>query len=162
MELDVLLEQDESAVLDEAYSVLEGAQAAHYEAAGEQFTRAKLEGLFRLVVDALRTKNLAQVGEYSEQVAVERYGQGFDISEVQAAYNALEEAMWRRVIRQAPADELPEAIGMLSTVLGYGKDSLARAYVSLACKRHVGSLDLSALFAGTTDEVASDDAVDVG
>lgn len=150
MDLDVLLAQDESAILDEAYSVLERSHVAHYEAAGEAFTREKLEGLFHLVVDAIRTKNLARVGEYSEEVATERFGQGFDISEVQAAYNALEEAMWRRVIAKAPADELPEAIGMLSTVLGYGKDALARTYVSLACKRHVPSLDLTAMFAGTT------------
>ena len=43
-----------------------------------------------------------------------------------------------------------EAIGLLTTVLGFGKDAVARKYLSLACKRHVPSLDLSALFAGVT------------
>lgn len=150
MELDVLLAENESSVLDEAYAVLDRSHVAHYEAAGERFTRDKLAGLFALVVAAIRTKNLAGVGEYSEAVAVERYGQGFDISEVQAAYNALEEAMWRQVIARVPADELPEAIGLLSTVLGFGKDALARTYVSQACKRRVPSLDLTAMFGGTT------------
>jgi hypothetical protein len=37
----------------------------------------------------------------------------------------------------------------MSTVLGAGKDALARTYVSLAGHRHVTSLDLSALFRGT-------------
>jgi hypothetical protein len=150
MELDVLLAENESSVLDEAYSVLERSHVAHYEAAGEGFTRDKLADLFALVVDAIRSKNLARIGEYSEEVAVERFGQGFDISEVQAAYNALEESMWRQVIAGVPADDLPEAIGLLSTVLGFGKDALARTYVSQACKRHVPSLDLKALFAGAT------------
>ncbi|MDQ1247211.1 MAG: hypothetical protein QG597_1581 [Actinomycetota bacterium] len=58
--------------------------------------------------------------------------------------------MWRQVIVAVPADELPEAIGLLTTVLGFGKDALARTYVSQACKRHVPSLDLTAMFAGTT------------
>ena len=38
---------------------------------------------------------------------------------------------------------------LLSTVLGFGKDALARTFVELASKRHVRSLDLTALFAGT-------------
>ena len=39
--------------------------------------------------------------------------------------------------------------GLLSTILGFGKDALARRYVSLSSQRHVPTLDLSALFAGT-------------
>jgi hypothetical protein len=66
------------------------------------------------------------------------------------AFNALEEAMWRCVVVAEPPDDLAEAIGLLSTVLGYGKDAVARRYLSLASKRHVPSLDLSALFGGAS------------
>jgi hypothetical protein len=58
--------------------------------------------------------------------------------------------MWRRVISAEPPADLAEAIGLVSTVLGYGKDAVARKYLSLASKRHVPSLDLSALFAGAS------------
>lgn len=150
MDLDVLLTQAEPGVLDEAYAALQRSQVTHYEEAGEQFTRQRLADLFALVLDAIRTRNLAGISEYCEEIAVERYDQGFGISEVQTAFNALEEAMWRRVISAEATSDLPEAIGLLSTVLGFGKDALARKYVSLASQRHVPSLDLSALFAGTT------------
>jgi hypothetical protein len=143
----VLLEAEQS-VLDEAYTALQRSHAAHYEAAGEAFTRQGLADLFHLVLDSIRDRDLAEIGSYAEQVATARYGQGFDISEVQMAFNALEEAMWRRVVNAEPPGDLAEAIGLLSTVLGFGKDALARKYVSLACERHVPSLDLSALFAG--------------
>lgn len=148
MDLDALLLENRSSVLDDAYSTLRRSHASHYEAAGEAFTRHALAELFDLVVDAVRTRDLAGISAYSERVAGERFHHGFDISEVQAAFNALEEAMWRRVVATEPVDELAEAIGLLSTVLGYGKDALARTYVSLASSRHVPSLDLSALFAG--------------
>jgi len=46
-------------------------------------------------------------------------------------------------------DELAESLGLLTTVLGVGKDALARTYVSLASHEHVPSLDLRALFEGT-------------
>ncbi len=67
---------------------------------------------------------------------------------MQTAFNVLEEAMWRTVVAATPPDQLAEAVGLLSTVLGAGKDALAAAYVSLATQHHVGSLDLTAMFQG--------------
>ena len=73
---------------------------------------------------------------------------------VEEALSALSEhgddakIMWRRAVVGVPADELAEAVGLLTTILGAGKDALARRYVSLASQRHVPTLDLSALFAG--------------
>jgi len=148
MELEALLLEAEPEVLDAAYSALHGSHVAHYELAGEAFTKQALAELFSLVVNAIRTRDLAAMGAYSEGIAVERFNQGYDISEVQMAFNSLEDAMWRRVVSAEPPGDLAEAIGLLSTVLGYGKDAVARKYLSLACKRHVPSLDLSALFAG--------------
>jgi hypothetical protein len=54
------------------------------------------------------------------------------------------------VVDQAELDppEFVRAIGLISTVLGIGKDTLARAYFALASKAKAPSLDLKALFAG--------------
>ena len=150
MELDAQLLEAEPDVLDAAYAALHGSHVTHYELAGEAFTRQALADLFRLVVTAIRTRDLAAISAFSEGIAVERFNAGYDISEVQMAFNSLEDAMWRRVVSMEPAGDLAEAIGLLSTVLGYGKDAVARKYLSLACKRHVPSLDLSALFAGAS------------
>ena len=150
MDLDVLLLEAEPGVVDEAYSALHRAHVTHYELAGETFTRQALADLFELVVVAIRTRNLAAMSAYAEGIALERFNDGYDISEVQMAFNALEEAMWRCVVVAEPPDDLAEAIGLLSTVLGYGKDAVARKYLSLASKRHIPSLDLSALFGGAS------------
>ncbi len=42
-----------------------------------------------------------------------------------------------------------ETLGHVSTILGAGKDALARRYVSLATDTRAPSLDLRALFTGT-------------
>jgi hypothetical protein len=144
-----LLNAAKSDVLDEAYAVIQHSHTSHYEAAGERLTRERLADLFDLVVRAIADRDLAPIAAYSEHVAEERFNAGFDILEVQLAFNALEGAMWRRVITAEPRPDLVEVIGLLSTVLGFGKDALARRYVSLSSKRHVSSLDLSALFRGT-------------
>jgi len=149
MDVADLLEKYRAQVLDEAFAALESSHIAHYEAAGEPLTRQRLGDLHDLVVAAIRARDLTEVTAYSHQVAEDRFHAGFDISEVQTAFNSLEEAMWRRLVADEPQAELAEAIGLMSTVLGAGKDALARTYVSLAGHRHVTSLDLSALFRGT-------------
>lgn len=148
MPVEDLLEQQRSEVLDEAYDALGRTHVLHYERSGEQFTRERLAELFDLVVTALRERELEPVSRFCEGIAEQRFQAGFGISEVQTAFNVVEEAMWRRVVEGVPPDQLAEAVGLLSTILGFGKDALARTYVSLASHRHVPSLDLSALFAG--------------
>ncbi len=149
MDLAAMLLDSGPTVLDEAQATLQRSHAQHYEAAGDRFTRERLADLYHLVVQAVSDRDLAEIGAYCEQVAAERFNAGFDISEVQTGFNALEVAMWRHVVSTVPATDLAEAIGLLSTVLGFGKDAVARTYVSLASKRHVPSLDMSALFRGT-------------
>ena len=148
MDLDVLLLEAETCVVDEAYSALHRAHVTHYELAGESFTRQALADLFELVVVAVRTRDLAAMSAFSEGIAAERFNHGYDISEVQMAFNSLEDAMWRCVVSAEPPEDVAEAVGLLSTVLGFGKDAVARKYLSLASRRHVPSLDLKALFAG--------------
>jgi hypothetical protein len=143
-------------ILDEAFEALRLTQHTHYVAAGEEITRQRLARLFDLVVAAMRDRELVHVVNYTAELARERFDAGFDIVEVQSAFNMLEEAMWRRGVAVEPASELAACVGLLSTVLGAAKDVLARTYVSLASHRHVTSLDMSALFEGTAVEVVAD------
>ena len=119
------------------------------ERSREVFTRERLAELFETVFIALRDRQLAPVSSYCEGVADHRFEAGIGISEVQTAFNVTEEAMWRQVVVGVPPAEFAGGIGLLSTILGFGKDALARRCVSLASQRHVPTLDLSALFAGT-------------
>lgn len=149
MELVTTLNSARSGIVAEALALVERSHVHHYETAGAAFTRSALDDLFQLVERAIERRDLNEVIRFAEELAEHRFAAGFDISEVQTAFNALETATWRRVVAsEAPAD-LPEAIGLVSTVFGGAKDALARRYVSLASQKHVPSLDLSALFQGT-------------
>ncbi len=149
MDLVGVLSASKGEVLAEAFASLERSHLKHYELAGPEGSKQRLSDLFELVLECLGQRQLAPMFEYAETVAQERFSAGFDISEVQTAFNVLEEAIWTVVVPRIPAEELAEATGLIGTVLGAGKDSLARAWVSLATSRHVPSLDLSALFQGT-------------
>jgi hypothetical protein len=149
MDLVGVLGAAQDKVLDEASAALQRSHLKHYELAGPEGSRQRLADLFGLALECLAQRQLAPMAHYAETVAQERFSAGFDISEVQTAFNVLEEAIWTVVIPRVPAEDLAEATGLIGTVLGAGKDSLARAWVSLATSRRVPSLDLSALFRGT-------------
>jgi hypothetical protein len=150
MTVESVLEQAQQQILDEAFDALGRSHVRSYESAGESFTRQGLATLFTLVVEAIRHRDLDRISAYAAELADQRFNAGFGIGDVQTAFNALEESMWHHLVAVEPAEDLAEPIGLLSTVLGAGKDSLAREYVSLASHRHVTSLDLSALFEGTS------------
>ena len=85
MDCAAALRKSRSTIVDESFSTVERSHPHHYETAGEVITRERLEGLFDLVVTAIANRDLSGVSTYAETVATERFSQGFDISEVQAA-----------------------------------------------------------------------------
>lgn len=142
--LTVLAAEDE--IIEEAAAALERANLKHYAATDATERRARLRRLLDLVTRCVGSRDLIPMIDHAKQVATERFHAGYDISEVQCAFNVLEETLWQRLVTSMPSGELAEAIGLLTTVLGAGKDALARTYVSLASEQHVPTLDLSALF----------------
>jgi hypothetical protein len=110
---------------------------------------ARLQTLYGLMVQCIKDRDLAAMISYAENLAQERYTAGFDLHEIQAAFNVLEEAIWQQIIKECSPAQLAEALGLISTVHGIGKDALARKYVSLASQTKAPSLNLQALFKGT-------------
>lgn len=145
-----LLCEGRDGILAEAAKLLECSHVTSYEKAGPRVTAERLAHLYDLVVGAIRDRRLEEVAAHAESVARERFGAGYGLSEVQRAYNVLEEAIWNRVLASVPPAEMATALGLVSTVLGAGKDRLAQAYVSLASETKARSIDLSALFSGTS------------
>ena len=59
MDLAALLLQAQTSILEDAHAALERSHVRHYQAAGEEFTRQRLDDLFTLVVSAIRDRDLA-------------------------------------------------------------------------------------------------------
>jgi hypothetical protein len=143
-----LLSRDRDAIVGAAEEALARAHVRHYQAAGADEVRRRLETLYDVVLEALRARDLTGVVGYAEDIAAERFNAGYDLAEVQVAFNVLEEATWSRILAESEPSELAQSLGLVSTILGAGKDALARTYVSLAAGARVPTLDLRALFAG--------------
>lgn len=137
------------AIIEAALTAMTKRHLAHYERLGCEASRRKLRDLFGHVVEGARTRNLGPVLAYAEQIGNERYESGFDFVEVRAAFNLLEEAIWRAILQDCPPVEQGAALGIVATVLGAAKDKLASTYLSRATETRVATLDFAALFRGT-------------
>ena len=149
MELVELLEKNAATIVTESLAAMRRSRLQHYEAAGPTVMRERLQTLFDVTLASLKSRHLAPIEAHAGAIARERHLAGFDIGEVQTAFNVLEESLWHLIERELPAERLAESLGLVSTVLGTGKDTLARAYVSLATRTQAPAIDLHALFRGT-------------
>ena len=70
----------------------------HYASASKEAVRQRLEVLYDQLLAAVSARDLTSVVAYAGSVAEERFQTGYDLSEVQAGFNALEEATWKRIL----------------------------------------------------------------
>jgi hypothetical protein len=146
MELHKLLSDQSGELLDTACSSLSRAHLKSYTCSEESENRKRLAKLLDLTIECISRKKLMPMLKYIEEIARERYYAGFDFTEVHSAINVLEETLWKK-INSTPGYENPgEALGLVSTVLGAAKESLARTYISLVSKTRAPALDLNAIF----------------
>ncbi|MBM2846851.1 MAG: uncharacterized protein HW407_2163 [Bacteroidetes bacterium] len=120
----------------------------HYDHAGAEHVHQRIKALFVLTARGVKEKNLGPMIAHADTIAGERFQAGYDLWEVQTAFNVLEEVIWQNILRDLEPADYAEALGLVSTVLGAGKDALARQYVSLASKSKSPSLNLHSLFTG--------------
>ncbi len=143
-----VLTQKGEVIVSAAASALDRSHVPHYAEAGPESARERLEQLLALVLECVTNRDLVPMTDHAAHIAKERFEAGYDIREVQTAFNVLEEAIWSEVVTDVAPEHLAESLGLVGTVLGVGRDTLAATYVSLATRQHVASLDLSALFRG--------------
>lgn len=135
-------------ILEGATAALTSSRIRHYNSLASTEVRLRLENLYMRVVDAVEHRDLTQICAYGRELARERYENGYDLGELQTAFNAMEEALWRTILHVAPPALHAEALALVTTVVGAAKDSLAREYVSLSARHRAPALDVGRLFEG--------------
>jgi hypothetical protein len=127
-------------VVEEAAAALERRHQAHHHEVSPEERRRNVRDLFELVVQCVHEGRAEPIIALSQQIAANRFEAGFDIAEIQGTFNVLEEVLWRHVAGTLADDQRIEALGLVNTILGAGRDALARTYVALASRR-AGPLD---------------------
>lgn len=146
MNLKELLKTQSAEILESATQVLKCAHLKSYDKSSPADNMKRILNLLTLTQQCVVERKLLPMKEYAAQIAKERFNAGFGLHEVQTAFNALEEELWTRITKQIASEKLGEALGLISTVLGAGKEELALTYVALASKTRTQTLNLTELF----------------
>lgn len=143
-----LLKEKNNEVIVEATEALSRSYSSNNGSERLKKNQQLLKKLYGLTLQSIEEKNVAPMIEYVENIPRVRFSKGYDIYEVQFAFNILEEAIWNKILRELSPIAFAKALGMISTVLGIGKDTMARSYVSLASKKLTPYIDYIILFEG--------------
>ena len=131
MTLIELLEKLGEKIVTEAIDAMNRAGLKHYSFGGPENTRGKMDSLYNQITQSVKEKNLIPIVSHIETIAEARFQSGFELQEVQTAINVLEEGIWKQILSEMPYEDQPKALSLVSSIIGSGKDTLARAYVSL-------------------------------
>ena len=146
MKLVKFLEEHKTEIIDDSLTGLERVKLKHYSESVKEKNEERLNNLYKNLIDCVNSKSLVDIYKYCEDLAERRFNSGFDLYEVQSTINVLEEIIWKKIIKFLPPSDYEQALGLITTILGAGKDSLACKYVSLASQCKKPTLDLSELF----------------
>jgi methylmalonyl-CoA decarboxylase len=124
----------EDRVIDEAVAALAQRGQAHQQSPGPDGRRRDVRQLFRLVLRCLHAERAKPIIRPSEQIATHCYAAGIDLAEIQEAFDVLAEVIWRQLAGALADGQLIQALGLLSAIVGAGKDAMARTYVALATR----------------------------
>ncbi len=149
-ELNNLLESNSETIINNAVQGLSRSALKHYNVYSEEENRSRMSRLFNTTLECIQNRNLIPINLYSQKLASERFKEGFFLQEVQTAFNVLEEVLWQLVTEKLEPEKYPDAFGLISSVMGAGKEALAVEYVSLVTDSpRKPSADIDRLFLGT-------------
>jgi hypothetical protein len=131
MDLLEMLEKCDEGIINDATAAMSKFRLKHYDGDVKQF-HGKIAFLFDHVVKGVKEKNVMPIVSYVEQIAEQRFRSGFDLQEVQTAFNILEESIWKHILENIPVGMQAESLGLVSSIIGSGKDALARTFFQLA------------------------------
>ena len=147
MDIAQLMQDEEEAIVAEALAAVNWLE--HYERDGEELARARLRALCRLIGQAIRTQDLAELLLHAGRIARERHAAGYDRAEVMGAFSFVEEAIWHQALNTLPLKERTWGISLVGTSLTHAREALARAFLEVGTGARPSFVDLSPLFLGT-------------
>lgn len=150
MNLNDLLRENADDLVHGVVAELHQARLEHYEAEGLEALHERIRTLFDSTLRCLETCSADAIVDWADRVGKERYSAGYDLLELQTVTNALEEALWERILSSTGPENLAHALGLVNAILGMAKDTLARTYVSLATRGEAPAVDFKELLQETS------------
>ena len=151
METETYLEDHRDEIVSHAVVMLKEMALRHYQPLSLEKCSLRYKRLFFMIVKCMKKRTVMHIIDYMKNLARERYSAGYDLQEVQAACNILEEVM-RHYLLHMPVDltlkVLGENLTLMSRIFSAGKDYLSDTYIIMITENKHPDIDVTALFNG--------------
>lgn len=139
---------------------LRTALAPHYQQADRELLLRRCRALVDAFLEAAHG-DAAALARHVRNITEERIGEGYYLSEIQRALNALEARAWEAAVNGSNVADLVSHLTLIRDAVGQAKDNLARIY--LAHKEQADATiarlerEIEELFKGTEAHVEPED-----
>jgi hypothetical protein len=123
-----VLRENEQHIVEKAAVNIGNYRLKNYEMAKLSEIEWWLGALFSALCDSIEQKCLDPFVRYSEKLGKLRAEKGFDLKEVQIAYNLLEEHIWEVVLEKGNPKTRVEDLTQIAEIVAAGKDKLTKWY----------------------------------
>ncbi len=131
MQIIECLEKKSDEILDEATEHFMQSRPEHYKSVNPEEIRRRLQILRDHVFKTVATGSYRDLIAHAQKVAADRYAAGCSLSEVQTAFDVLEETIWDQIRCEARPDELAASGWLIDLAVNTARGAVARTYFSL-------------------------------
>ena len=126
--LEEILTENEQGIIEKAAVNLGNYRLKNYEMAKLSEIEWWMGALFSALRESIKQKSMDPFLRYSENLGKLRAEKGFDLKEVQIAYNLLEEHTWEVVLERGDPKTRVQDLTQISEIVAAGKDKLTKWY----------------------------------
>jgi hypothetical protein len=146
MDIEDVLTEDEPEIVAETCDAV--GRLEHYRRDGAGETHRRVEELHHRLLAAVRARNVADLRAYAARIAEERLETGFELSELRAAFSALEQAIQQHAVARLPPYDQAWGLGLAATALAHARQAL-EPVAGCCALAPAACFDLTPLFGGT-------------
>jgi len=134
MKLQSVLKDHQKSIIRETANSVGRSPKSRYQETDESENLNRISRLFEKVYLCIEKRDSSAILEYTQDLAKERFIGDFPLHEVLAAFNTLEAIVWQKITEYLEPVDYAESFRLVSTIFGFGKESLATEYVNLTAK----------------------------
>ncbi|HAX49252.1 MAG TPA: hypothetical protein PK605_08125 [Ignavibacteria bacterium] len=128
--LELLYDKSDRILRDAANSLIR-ADLPHYKKFKDSDIKARYKKLLYSVTICAEKNSCSELSSYMNHLSDERFSMGFEPTEVQAAINILEEALWKNIYELVDGDKQNSAMKQITEIMGRAKLELIGEYAML-------------------------------
>ncbi len=140
--LEKILEDNRRVIIIKITRELKNSGSEHFGKMDSKEIKERVQKLYQSLMDAVIEKNFMVFIDYVEDLTLKRIEEGFGLKEIQLSLTSLEKNVWKIIVDESSINDVIKYLGIITNIIGEGKDHIARIFLEQKKKMENLILDL--------------------